>query len=253
MVDMAIPGEDPQRSRRSGPGRANERSTGRKIAGVPRALPNTRSFVGALLCVSAALIAWYAATGSSGTPQRPLVVAARDISAGLVVTADDLRVETVTIRPELRIRTFADPATVIGRAALGPIAAGDPVLRSATAIDGADGSRRQVSFTLPIAAAVGGTLRSGDTVDILATVPAAESGPDVTRTLAHNVLVSRISGNDTSVVSSSGDRLVTLSIEPGVNAEDLVNAGSTGKIHLVKATGSPRVTERAPAPDGGQS
>jgi Flp pilus assembly protein CpaB len=162
-------------------------------------------------------------------------------------TADDLRTEQVTIRPDLRIRTFADPALVIGRAALGPIAAGDPVLRSATAIDGTDGSRRQVSFTLPIAAAVGGTLRSGDTVDVLATVPADDSGPDVTRTLASNVLVSRISGNDTSVVSSTGDRLVTLSIEPGVNAEDLVNAGATGKIHLVKATGTPRGTDRVTA------
>ncbi len=217
---------------------------------MPRALPNARSFVGALLCVSAALIAWYAATGRSDEPFRPLIVAARDISAGLIVTADDLRIDNVTIRPELRIRTFAEPAGVIGRAALGPIAAGDPVLRSATAVDGTDSSRRQVSFTLPIAAAVGGTLRSGDTVDILATLPSTDSGPDVTRTLARNVLVSRISGNDTSVVSSSGDRLITLSIESTVNAEDLVNAGAIGKIHLVKATGAtsaPAIRSVAPA------
>ncbi len=207
------------------------------MAGLPRALPNARSFVGALLCVSAALLAWYGASGRADAPKRALIIAGRDISAGLVITADDVKIETVAIRPDLRIRTFGDASAIVGRVALGPIAAGDPILRSAVGPDGSESQRRQVTFTMPIAAAVGGTVRSGDTVDILATVP-GESGRDLTRTLARNVLVSQVTGNDTSVVNTNGDRMVTLSIEASVDAEALVNASATGKIHLVKTTGT---------------
>ena len=219
------------------PASPRKMSTPRHAAGLPRALPNARSFVGAMLCVAAALVAWYAASGRADVPKRPLVTAGRDISAGLIITLADVKTQSVEVRPELRIRTFGDASDVVGRVALGPIAAGDPILRSAAGPDGSDSQRRQVSFTMPIAAAVGGTIRSGDTVDILATV-SSETGTDLTRTFARNVLVSQVTGNDTSVVTTNGDRMVTLSIEASVDAEALVNAAATGKIHLVKTTGT---------------
>ena len=252
MVDTAYRGGDGRDSGRSGGGgRQNGAGPGpaaspprspstpprRHVAGLPRALPNARSFVGALLCVAAALVAWYAASGRADEPKRPLLIASRDISAGFVITADDVNVETVVIRPDMRIRTFGDAGAVVGRVALGPIAAGDPILRSAASSTGSDSARRQVTFTMPIAAAVGGAIRSGDTVDLLATVP-SESGQNQTRTLARRVLVSQVAGNDTSVVNTNGDRMVTLSIEATVDAEALVNASATGKIHLVKTTGT---------------
>lgn len=232
MVDVSLRGSDERRGRL----RRNKPPSRRRIAGVPGTLPNARSIVGALLCVSAALIAWYAATGRASEPVRPLVVAARDISAGMLVTADDLRIDDVVITPELRVRTFAAPTDVVGRVALGPIASGDPILRSGTDENDAQVPKRQFSLSLPVAAAVGGALRSGDTVDVLATVE--RDGIEVTVTLARNILVSRVIGDDPNVVSPTGDRLITFSVPAEANIESLVNASATGKVHLVRTTGT---------------
>lgn len=237
MVDVSLRSSDgpsgPRSTRSSAGGR-------RRIGGGPGALPNARAIVGALLCVSAALVAWYAATGRADDPVRPLVVASRDISAGMLVSPEDLRVDEVVITPELRVRTFGDPAQVVGRVALGPIASGDPVLQSAT--DGGDtlAPRRQFSLSIPVAAAVGGSLRSGDTVDVLATVE--RDGTDVTETLARSILVSRVTGSEANVMSPTGDRLITFSVPAGLDVEAVVNAATTGKVHLVRTTGTAGAT-----------
>lgn len=237
MVDVSL---------RNGDGQSRSASTrptaGRRhrIGGGPGALPNARAIVGALLCVSAALVAWYAAAGRADVPMRPLVVASRDISAGMLVSAEDLRVDDVVITPELRVRTFGDPSAVVGRVALGPIASGDPILQSATDVGDALSPKRQFSLSLPVAAAVGGSLRSGDTVDVLATVE--RDGTDVTETLARSILVSRVTGSDANVMSPTGDRLITFSVPADLDVEALVNAATTGKVHLVRTTGTASAT-----------
>lgn len=184
--------------------------------------------------MSAALVAWYAASGRAEQPQRPLIVAARDISAGMVIARDDLRVDNVVVTPDFRVRTFSDASEVIGRVALGPIGAGDPILRSITDDTAGEAATRQFSLSLPIAAAVGGALRSGDTVDVLATV--TRDGDEFTETVARSILVSRAAGEDASVVSPSSERLITFSVPAEVDLEVLVNAFATGKIHLVRTT-----------------
>ncbi len=232
MVDVSLRGGDGG----NGSPRRGRTTVRRRIAGVPGALPNVRSIIGALLCVSAALLAWYATTGRADEPMRPLVVATRDISAGMLVTVDDLRVDEVVITPELRVRTFAAPDEVIGRVALGPIASGDPILRSGTDDNDARVPKRQFSLSLPVAAAVGGSLQSGDTVDILATREL--DGADATMTLARGILVSRVTGNDPNVVSPTGDRLITFAVPADLNVETIINASATGKVHLVRTTGT---------------
>ena len=248
MVDVSVrTGDGPPRSR------ATRSTTGRRrhrFGGGPGALPNARAIVGALLCVSAALVAWYAATGRADEPTRPLVVASRDISAGMLVSGDDLRVDDVVITPELRVRTFGDPTAVVGRVALGPIASGDPILRSATDAGDTVAPKRQFALSLPVAAAVGGSLRSGDTVDVLATVE--RDGIDVTETLARSILVSRVTGSDVNVMSPSGDRLITFSVPAELDVEALVNAATTGTVHLVRTTGTSSATS-LPAAPGGQA
>ena len=247
MVDVSLRSADgPSGSKSTRPTAGRRHRTG----GGPGALPNARAIVGALLSVSAALVAWYAATGRADDPVRPVVVASRDISAGMLVSADDLRVDDVVITPELRVRTFSDPTQVAGRVALGPIASGDPVLQSATDAGDSLAPRRQFSLSLPVAAAVGGSLRSGDTVDVLATVE--RDGTDVTETLARSILVSRVTGSDANVMSPTGDRLITFSVPAELDVEALVNAATTGKVHLVRTTGTASATAPPPA-SGGQS
>jgi Flp pilus assembly protein CpaB len=245
MVDVSL---------RSGDGSTGPRSTRSptrrrpRIGGGPGALPNARAIVGALLCVTAALLAWYAATGRADEPVQPMVVASRDISAGMLVSAEDLRIDEVVMTPGLRVRTFGDPTRVIGRIALGPIGSGDPILQSATDAGDAFAPNRQFSLNLPVAAAVGGSLRSGDTVDMLATVES--DGKDVTETLARNVLVSRVTGADANVMSPTGDRLVTFSVPAELDVESVVHAAATGKVHLIRTTGAATATSTNRAPGG---
>lgn len=245
MVDVSLRTSDGS----TGP-RSTRSPTGRRprIGGGPGALPNARAIVGALLCVTAALLAWYAATGRADEPVQPMVVASRDISAGMLVSADDLRIDEVVMTPGLRVRTFGDPARVIGRIALGPIGSGDPILQSATDAGDAFAPNRQFSLSLPVDAAVGGSLRSGDTVDVLATV--ARDGSDVTETLARNILVSRVTGADANVMSPTGDRLITFTVATEIDVEAVVNAAATGKVHLVRTTGATPATSTDLAPDG---
>ena len=241
MVDVSLRDSDGStrpRSTRSPLGRRH-RIGGGPGSG-PGALPNARAIWGALLCVSAALVAWYAAAGRADDPVRPLVVASRDIAAGMLVSTDDLRVDRVVIPLELRVRTFGDPSAVVGRVALGPIASGDPILQSATEAGDTRTPKRQFSLSLPVAAAVGGSLRSGDTVDVLATVE--RDGTDVTETLARSILVSRVTGSDANVMSPTGDRLITFSVPAELDVESLVNAATTGRVHLVRTTGTASAT-----------
>ena len=210
----------------------------RNVAGLPRALPNTRAVIGSLLCVASALLAWFAATGRADVAPRMVVVAARDIPSGVALTADDIDVRPLVVPADFGTRTFSASEDLIGAVALGPMSVGDPVLRSVVIVGPAASPARQISLTLPVAAAVGGTLRSGDTVDVLATY---DNGGDVsakTVTLARRVLVSRVTGADPNVVSPTGDRLITFAVDPLLDIEQLVNASVVAKIHLVRTTGA---------------
>lgn len=212
----------------------------RRIAGLPNALPNARALVGSLLCVAAALLAWFAASGGADDDPRPVAFAARDIAAGAIITPDDVELRSVAFPAGLRSRTFAADVALIGAVTLGPVGIGDPVLRTSVLTGPATSAARQLSLTLPVAAAVGGTLRTGDTVDVLATFGGdRSSAPGETVTLARNVVVSRVSGSDPNVVSPTGDRLITFALDPLLDVESLVNASVAAKIHLVRTTGTP--------------
>ncbi len=218
-----------------------------RAAGVPHALPNVRALVGSLLCVGAALLAWFAATGGTDVPARPIIVAARDIPAGVVVSPEDVEVQSLVVPNGLGERTFSAEAVVVGTVTLGPVSDGDPVLRSVVGAGSGTQTPRQLSLSLPVAAAVGGTLRSGDTVDVFATYEPSGDEPARTVALARKVLISRISGADPNVVSPTGDRLITFALEPLLDVEQFINASATAKIHLVRTTGSETSVAADPA------
>lgn len=217
----------------------------RNVAGLPRALPNTRAVVGSLLCVASALLAWFAASSRADAPPRMIVVAARDIPSGVVLTADDVNVHALVVPRDFGARTFRAADDLVGAVALGPMSVGDPVLRSAVIVGPAANPARQISLTLPVAAAVGGTLRSGDTVDVLATYEDSADVSAKTVTLARRVLVSRVTGADPNVVTPTGDRLVTFAVDPLLDVEQFVNASVVAKIHLIRTTGT--VTPNSPS------
>lgn len=236
MVDVSSSGPGEKGHRFGSSERSVRRPT--RSAGLPHALPNARAVVGSLLCVAAALLAWFAASGGADSSPQPVVFAARDIPAGVIITAADVELHSVVFPSVMGSRTFSVNNVPVGAVTLGPIGSGDPVLRTSV-VTGSTGAARHLSLTLPVAAAVGGTLRSGDTVDVLATYEGDRSTrPSDTITLARNVLVSRVTGNDPNVVSPTGDRLITFALDPLLDVEALVNASVAAKIHLVRTTGT---------------
>ena len=86
-----------------------------RSAGVPHALPNTRALVGSLLCVGAALLAWFAAAGGTDVPARAVIVAARDIPAGVVVGPEDVEIQSLVVPNSLGERTFSAEVSSSGR------------------------------------------------------------------------------------------------------------------------------------------
>jgi len=128
--------------------------------------------VGVLLAAIALL-----GTGRTGTPdgnpvqvvsapQIAVVVAAKDVPAGHVLTAADVSVQNMSSMPS---QGFASAALVVGRSTAVELAQGAPVV-VASLLDGLSGmlvaGERAVSIKVDEASAVGHKLQPGDWVDV---------------------------------------------------------------------------------------
>ncbi|WP_300399744.1 Flp pilus assembly protein CpaB [Nocardioides sp.] len=182
--------------------------------GVRRAVLRRRRLLAALL---SAVAVWAGLSAVSPSPEGtvPVLVAARDLPAGLTISADDLT--TVDFRPGSEPSgAVGSEADVAGRLLAAPLGAGEPV--TAVRLVGADlaqahPGRRSVPVRLPDPGMVA-LLEVGDLVDLVATDP--EQG-DVT-TVAHAVPVLALpqEGEAGSGVTASGlpGRLVIVALSP---------------------------------------
>jgi len=82
-----------------------------------------------------AVLASQGGGGGSGAGEVPVVVAARDIPARTMLTADMLEVKQLPADAALR-GVFSDPAALAGRITLQAIAAGSPILPVTVAAQG---------------------------------------------------------------------------------------------------------------------
>jgi Flp pilus assembly protein CpaB len=138
-----------------------------------RPLPGGRAVVGGLLVTLAAVGVFMAWSARAGDVTRPVVVAAADLRPGEVLGPDDLEVRALDLPAELSDRAYADPRALLGAVALGPLAEGELVQRSAVVEPGAsiDGTvpAAELSFAVDADRALDGRLQVGERVDVLAT------------------------------------------------------------------------------------
>ena len=200
---------------------------------VPRK-PNSRAIVGGLLVSTAALAAFLAASGASGSPQQSVVVSRRALAVGERLDSSTLATTTVDTRTAESLRAFLSVDALAGAVALAPIGEGELVQRSAVLTGGPTEPTRQFSFPVDRERALNGDLRAGERVDVLATYG---SGSDATTTvLARDANVIRVADAKTGSLGSSGKLIVTLALTSPDQLLDAVHAAQVASITVVRST-----------------
>lgn len=221
----APPGGDPAGGRGAdGPGRSIRPRRG---------LPGGRAVVGGLLVAVAAVGTFASVSGAGRQPDIRVAVAAHDIAPGTVLAEADVDLVAMDLPAGVAQRTFTSPAEVAGAVTVGPLAAGE--LIQAGGLAPGRGPVPTFSLAVPTAAANGGRLQGGDTVQVFATY-----GSDVaatTRLLAGEARVVGVDDGDAEI-GVSDQVLVTLAIRSAEERSKVINAVTSAAIALVRTTGA---------------
>ena len=250
LVDDSRVANRSRRSSRSARAPGAGRRDGRVIAPM-RGLPNGRAVLGGLLVSLAALGSYLVAQGGGDDQLASYVVAGRDLAPGAALSQADLQLVSLDLPPDQARGTFATVASLTGAVMRGPLQAGAVVTASAvdrpasgaaTDTSGAPAQTtpayRELALDLPAARAVGGDLRPGDRVDVVATADAAS------HVLVQQALVvGADGGNDGSPLGGS-EVSVTLALPDAAAALAVAHGAAAAELTLLRST---RATE--PLPD----
>lgn len=205
--------------------------------------------IGAFLVVLA--LAGYWSVYSATTGRTPVLVAAHDLQSGTVVRPTDLRTAELagdagtmaSLVPE------QDLETVLGRQLAAPVPQGAPLARASVAAAGSG----PAAFTLVVPAlrALGGSLRPGDRVAVLATFETGAGGQ--ARVIARGLRVLAIGEAPDGLDRASASIPVTVALSDPSLAAGLALANSEGKIDLLREGGKGRMAPIPPANERGNS
>jgi Flp pilus assembly protein CpaB len=179
----------------------------------------------------------------SSDATRPVLVAARDLAPGTVVTDASFRVARVHVDGSVLATLFGaeqGPA-MRGRVVTTLVRSGELIARSAVSALDAKTSTRVMSFSIARARAVDGKLSTGDRVDVLA-VEHDSGRAGYVLTGAEVVAVESRGGGALSGVSD--DVTITLVVDPAT-APQLASAIDAGTVMLVRSTGAPALRGQA--------
>lgn len=191
-----------------------------------------RAVFGGLLVTVALLGVSQAYANADRPPRSEVVVVGRDLPAGTVLGPDLLRVVAVDLPAPLDGRVFEQPDVLEGATTLAPLATGEPVLLSqvlpagTTPATGAD-----VSFAVSADRALGGSLRPGELVDLVAT-PAAGA----TRVVAESVTVIDAVGETDGLLADSGGLVVTVRLPSRRALLGVVSAVDDGRLTVARSS-----------------
>jgi Flp pilus assembly protein CpaB len=191
-----------------------------------------RVAIGVLLMVAAILGGASVLRGA--TARSAVIIAARAVEPGSVIVAKDLRVEEVALSGGVESIAASSMSGLVGRVAAEPLYPGKLLTtRSISSGPPVPAGYVAMSIALKPERAVGGTLRSGDRVAVVATSNAGR--PDAASVLLFQkipiVAVSTRSGGEGNLV------IVTLQVRPE-EARALAQARNSGEIDLLLLSGS---------------
>ena len=171
--------------------------------------------------------------GAAAGQRASVLVAARALPAGTLLTASDLRSSGIGADGSLlaALVPTREQARVLGRRLGAPIGAGEPLTRSQLAAL----SVAPAAFTISVLAehALGGQLEAGDRVSVLATFT-TPSGAVTTRALARGLLVLAVGQLPRLGDPSQTTIPVTVALPAPALASRLALANSVAKIDLLR-------------------
>jgi pilus assembly protein CpaB len=198
-----------------------------------------------------------------------VVVATRSIRAGTLLSAADLAVRGVQTPPAKAYRTVQD---AVGKMAMTDIQPGTPIQPNQLLTDTLAAllrpGERAVAVLIDEVIGVGGFVKPGDRVDVLAYVPAnpqsrtqafAQVAVRDARVLAYADSTLLDTEQDRARASSGSDSNAKSSVKSGQELKDLratlhsavlaIREAEVSKLMLTASTGSLRLALRPPAPD----
>jgi hypothetical protein len=215
-----------------------------------RGLPGGRAVVGALLVAASAVGVFAAYLGATAAPSTAYLLAGRSIEPGTrFATLDDVLAAVgqapLELPPTAAGRAIAaeDAAALVGLVVVAPLERGDLLTRTAFVEDGGVADAQTLSFSVPEAAAVDGSLRPGERIDVIATHGAGDGS--FTAFVARGLPLLRVSSPD-GTVGGPGQLTLTVAISALDDVLALSHAAAAAEIRVTRSTARPHDTEPAP-------
>jgi Flp pilus assembly protein CpaB len=188
--------------------------------------------VAGVLLVLVALVG-YLAVYSQTTRRTSVLVASRNLPAGTVLRAADLRSTGLAGNRAVigALLPSRELAVVLGRRLATPVPSGMPLARSVLAAPAPVPSAFTV--VVPVLHALGGALHPSDRVSVLATFQAAAGGAQ-TRAIARGLQVLAVGQAPSGLDQASATIPVTLALPNPSLASALALAEEAGKIDLLR-------------------
>jgi Flp pilus assembly protein CpaB len=190
-----------------------------------------RAALGGLLVTLALLGVSQAYAHADRPPGTGYVVAARSLAPGAALEADDLDLVPAELPPTMAARAFTTTAVLDGAVTLAPLAPGEPVLLSQVLPAGTSPPvGADLSFAITTDRALGGNLRPGERVDLVATFPGGG-----TRRVAEGAVVIEGRTETDGLLTETGRLLLTVRLRDPAEVLGLVEAVDQGQLTLVRS------------------
>jgi Flp pilus assembly protein CpaB len=184
----------------------------------------------ALMLIGLLVVLGYSA---AATRRTPVLVAAQALPAGATIHISDLRSSRIAADGDVlaALLPVSGEQSVVGRRLAAPVDSGEPLPRAALA--SAAATPAAFTLVLPVGHALGGQLRPGDHVSVLATF-SSPSGSASTEVLARNLVVLSV-GQAPSIGDPNQSTIpVTLALPNARLTARLALANSTAKLDLLR-------------------
>ena len=173
---------------------------------------------------------------------QPVAAAVADIGWGTSITKEMIK-QVSFLKDSLPPGCFPDSDVLVGRIAISPIKASEPILESrlaptsvktggVAAVIGA--KKRAVAVKVDKVIGVSGFIHQGNRVDVLVTIPTGKTSEPFTKTVLENILVLTV-GSDLEKKGKeekpSDVDVITLEVTPE-EAEKLALSASEGRLQL---------------------
>ncbi|HEY8060616.1 MAG TPA: SAF domain-containing protein [Acidimicrobiales bacterium] len=190
-----------------------------------------RAALGGLLVTLALLGVSQAYAHADRPPSTSYVVAARPLAPGAILASSDLDLVPADLPSTVASRAFTATAVLDGAVILAPLAPGEPLLLSqvlpagTSPAEGAD-----LSFAITTDRALGGSIRAGERVDLIATLPGGD-----TSQVADGAVVIETRTETDGLLTETGRLLLTVRLQAQAEVLGLVEAVDEGQLTVVRS------------------